>query len=190
MRQPISLKSAILAAGMLALSLLAVAGLASLTGLDAQAQAPPRGGGSPAGSTSEAMTTMSCHQSTRLVARSSDADYQINTSVYTPIPAAGLNMVFYPGTDCLIVTFSADVHSTDSTICQIRAMLNGVPISPASTRWLTNDLILGPTWVWAQSVTVSTQSTFLVRIEAAVTNGPAGATCFVDDWTLLVERRD
>jgi hypothetical protein len=152
----------------------------------ARAQVPP------AGAAAEALATFSCGQSLRVVGRTDDSAGGFSTRFSSPqnVTGAGLNITVPPGTDCIFVTFSALMHTETDGGCNLRAVLNGVGMNPNLLRngAFNNNGGEAVTYVWAQNVTVATQTTFLAQIQ--LSSAPAPKFCGVSQWTLMVERRD
>jgi hypothetical protein len=165
---------------------LVIAGLGLVSG--AQAQTPPGGRGSGAG---EANATLSCFDSKRTVARVWEQFVTINSFDFVNIPAAGLNMVVPPGTDCLTVRFSTRINCNNAGVYWFRATLNGTPMSPTGVLGQASDQFI-LSYSWTQIVTVSTQTTFLAQVQLRTGDGTVqpAIPCSVQGWTLEVERKD
>jgi hypothetical protein len=174
--------------GLAAIALVAAAATASLLAGIATAQTPPGGGDRPRGA-GEVLTTLSCFESLRVVGRTQETRFSATSTTFQNIPGAGLNMVVPAGSDCLIATFSAEISATPNTGCEVQALLGGSSMRPTDARTALVAASGNVTFVWAQTVSVASQTTFLIQIQAQVLGG-AGSECAIDDWTLLVERRN
>jgi hypothetical protein len=136
---------------------------------------------------------LSCFESKRLVVRTWDSFFQTTSSEFVDIPAAGLNMVVPAGSDCLIVDFNALVTPTfANTGCWFRALINGTPMSPGpSGRPAIYNDPNGETlaFSWSETVTVATQTTFLIKVQLKTAGNPNGI-CSTQFWQLKVDRRE
>jgi hypothetical protein len=130
------------------------------------------------------------------VARTSNSQIQTKSTLFSQIPGAALNMVVPAGTDCLIVTFSAETRAA-TTYCGFQATANGVEMnplrSPSGRLGAFDTSATGMTLVWMQTVNVQAQTTFLVKIDWRLVphgNTNQNSYCELQDWSFVVERRN
>jgi hypothetical protein len=179
---------------------LAMAGIAAALLLvrGAVAQVPPdRAGQQGRGGAAAELTTFGCYESKRLVVRTSDTVFFTSSSAFAPIPNARLNMVVPAGTDCLVVDFQGDFVAYDAmaleATCEIRALLNGVAMSPGpgGVQVVTVDSTTSEkgrsAHRWSRQINVASQTTFLAQIEI---RPGSNETCQVQSWQLEVDRRE
>jgi hypothetical protein len=172
-----------------AIVLVAVAAFAVLQSRDAGAQTPGNGTGIGHAEVNQAFT---CGREQASVVRTWENAFFTNAGTFVQIPAAALNVTIPAGTDCILVTFSAKMWTSGTgDLCYLRAFLGANEMSPTGgglRSVISFDASFdGRTYVWADKITVATQTTTQVRIEMS-SNSNQG--CNVDDWLLNIERKD
>lgn len=149
----------------------------------AQSQSGSFDGSGGASAAQRVNLNVSCGAQTGNLVRTENAALTFSNTGFLTLPGSAVSVTVPAGqTRCVKVLFSAEAAAT--SFCYVRAVDNGVPMSPDGGGFQalvsSDSSSNGHAFLWVRRITAGTHT---IAVQRRVSSG----SCNIDDWTVDVE---